>query len=360
MGKHKQRYYVYVLARPDGRLFYVGKGQGDRVFDHDAIAKKGHRCHKCNVIRKIRRSGKQVQHYIVFTTDDEQEALDYEMTMIAMFGRDMLTNQSDGGEGMRNPTAEYRAKHSRAGKARWKDPAFRAKMDAIMQQRNNDPEWRRKIGEARVREWQDPEFRARQMKGRTDPLLHEQRSDWARKGWSDERRARVSERFARLRQRPEYIKRMSENAVQRELRRQQAPARRAANAIRQGALAKQMMQDPEFREKVRAGSRRKWQDPEFRAKISDLHATPEFKEKQRAAARDPERRAKLSAAKKAQWQDSVFRAKMVEANRRRWKDPELAPKLRAAAIANLQRRKPFTPPDPRQLPLPEPQNEQPD
>src|SRR5690349_1278384 len=63
------RFYVYILSRPDGRPFYVGKGSGRRIFDHDSEARSGHQCHKCNVIRKIWQQGGQVQRHTVFTTN---------------------------------------------------------------------------------------------------------------------------------------------------------------------------------------------------------------------------------------------------------------------------------------------------
>jgi hypothetical protein len=34
-----QGHYVYVLRRPNGRPFYVGKGYGDRVFQHENEAR---------------------------------------------------------------------------------------------------------------------------------------------------------------------------------------------------------------------------------------------------------------------------------------------------------------------------------
>lgn len=92
------QYYVYVLARPNGKVFYVGKGKGKRVFGHEAEARSGHTSHKCNVIRKIWKNGGQVQRYIIFTTDDEQEALEYERETIALYGLHNLTNQTTGGE----------------------------------------------------------------------------------------------------------------------------------------------------------------------------------------------------------------------------------------------------------------------
>ncbi len=35
---HAQHFYVYLLMYPDGISFYVGKGTGKRVFDHEREA----------------------------------------------------------------------------------------------------------------------------------------------------------------------------------------------------------------------------------------------------------------------------------------------------------------------------------
>jgi hypothetical protein len=93
-------FYVYILSRPDGSPFYVGKGSRYRIYAHDYEAKRGHDCHKCRVIRKIWRQGKEYGRTIVFTSEDEQEAFAYERELIALYGRATLTNSTDGGEGM--------------------------------------------------------------------------------------------------------------------------------------------------------------------------------------------------------------------------------------------------------------------
>lgn len=95
----QHQFYVYVLARPNGKVFYVGKGSKRRVFGHEAEARRGCKCHKCNVIRKVWKQGGEIQRYIVFTTNDEQAAFDYERETIALHGRDNLVNYTDGGDG---------------------------------------------------------------------------------------------------------------------------------------------------------------------------------------------------------------------------------------------------------------------
>lgn len=105
------RFYVYILARPNGMPFYIGKGQGKRIYGHEDEARKGHNCYKCNVIRKIWRNGGGVQRYIVFTTDDEQEALQQEKDLIALHGRENLCNLTDGGDGVSGLPLELHPSH---------------------------------------------------------------------------------------------------------------------------------------------------------------------------------------------------------------------------------------------------------
>lgn len=72
------RFYVYVLSRPDGRPFYVGKGVNRRVLDHEAEARRAHPLgesnpFKCNVIRKLIREGGSVLYGIDSTYEPQHE-----------------------------------------------------------------------------------------------------------------------------------------------------------------------------------------------------------------------------------------------------------------------------------------------
>jgi hypothetical protein len=87
------RFFVYVLAWPDGTPFYVGKGQKTRLFDHEREAEHGCRCDKCIVIRSIGENGGQMQRTINFTTSDEQVALAHEQALIRQYGHYGLCNK---------------------------------------------------------------------------------------------------------------------------------------------------------------------------------------------------------------------------------------------------------------------------
>jgi len=81
-------YYVYALVDPrDNRIFYIGKGKDDRVFQHAAAAIVDKTCDlKLDTIRRIKSEGKDVIHYIIRHNLEEREALLVESTLI-----DMLT-----------------------------------------------------------------------------------------------------------------------------------------------------------------------------------------------------------------------------------------------------------------------------
>lgn len=204
-----RRFYVYILCRPNGKPFYVGKGTGDRINDHDGEARSGHRCHKCNIIRKIWRQGGQIQRYILLETDDEHEALAYEVEVIALHGRNNLANLTDGGEGFAggkfspeahaklsaaqkrawaNPerrrkqsesakaqlaSPEARAAHSArlkkkntaddARRIRWAQPGAHERASEVMRKIGSDPEHRKKLSEAQKRRYAQPGVRERQL-----------------------------------------------------------------------------------------------------------------------------------------------------------------------------------------------------
>lgn len=165
-----RRFYVYILARPNGKPFYVGKGSGDRVFMHDTEARTGHRCYKCNIIRKIWKSGGEVQRYMMLETDDEQEALAYEVELIALYGRKTLANLTDGGEGVagyaykRTPETLERMRSSL--KAYYADrPEERARIGERIRANAATPEGHAKRIAARAARSANPEHQARASAG---------------------------------------------------------------------------------------------------------------------------------------------------------------------------------------------------
>src|SRR6266702_4430512 len=128
----KTPYYVYTLAYPElmgGSVFYVGKGKGNRIYEHEIHARQSACCpsHKTNVIRKIwREGGKVVKKKLAFF-EDEAHAFLYEVALIFfMRPYDHLANLTDGGEGASGRThicpEELKRKYSEMYKGKPRKP----------------------------------------------------------------------------------------------------------------------------------------------------------------------------------------------------------------------------------------------
>lgn len=131
-GFKRRLFYVYILYRPDGRPFYVGKGQGKRIHSHEQFARMGYKARRYGIIRKIWREGGQVIKQKVFETYDENKAFAMERYLIASIGRENLTNETDGGDGNYGfmMSAEQRVRLSQALKGRKHSPEWYAKVQA--------------------------------------------------------------------------------------------------------------------------------------------------------------------------------------------------------------------------------------
>lgn len=88
------RYYVYALAYPDGRIFYIGKGTSDRILEHEAEARNGGTSRKCEIIREIWARGEQVEKTKLAFFNTADEALAYESSLISSL--DGLANIQEG------------------------------------------------------------------------------------------------------------------------------------------------------------------------------------------------------------------------------------------------------------------------
>lgn len=93
------RFFVYVLKRPDGRPFYVGKGTARRPKRHEVEARRGCECRRCRTIRKVWREGGQVEVESIAHDISEEDAFLIEIATIERIGRAALCNHTDGGGG---------------------------------------------------------------------------------------------------------------------------------------------------------------------------------------------------------------------------------------------------------------------
>ena len=90
-AKEILKYYVYTLRDPrTGEVFYVGKGNEDRIFHHGKKLKEDKL--KDKKIKEIMMSNHKVIREILHYGLEEKEALAAEASFINFFGKDNLTN----------------------------------------------------------------------------------------------------------------------------------------------------------------------------------------------------------------------------------------------------------------------------
>ena len=137
--------YVYGHYREsDGKLFYIGKGTGNRAWDE----KRRNRYW----FRVVNKHGLVVK--IIEDNLTEEQAFSKEKQLITEVGLENLANITEGGKGF---TSEF------------------------LKQRFKDPEYKKKISDIRKKKMEDPEFRKKVLSNLTGGVLKISKEDWKKK-----------------------------------------------------------------------------------------------------------------------------------------------------------------------------------
>jgi hypothetical protein len=167
-------YYAYLHARPDGSIFYVGKGSGERAWNF--YRSRHHRkiIMECGGLKAIKVS--------LIYAETEAKAFATEREWIAFLRSSgvRLINLTEGGEGVpltpdiikrrattlnkTNLLPEVRWRRSKAARAKYDDPEYRARQATTMAitARRSDVLPRKRAALERVRA--DPEAQRRRLK----------------------------------------------------------------------------------------------------------------------------------------------------------------------------------------------------
>lgn len=163
-------FYVYEHWRPDKNIcFYVGKGKNKRAWD----MKNMRNPHFKSVVSKLLSIGLCVDVRIIAKELTNEEAIDLEKKTIAFYGVKNLTNLTEGGDGMANPTEETRNKISKSQKLRFSRPEEYEKMLARLKNRIVSEDTKIKLsiaGKGRKHTEESIEKMKNSAKNRTIPL----------------------------------------------------------------------------------------------------------------------------------------------------------------------------------------------
>jgi hypothetical protein len=122
-----QEFYVYTHARPDGTVFYVGKGTARRAWDFSPSRRTAH--HK-NITAKY---GVDSIRIVVFPAASEQLAFQLERAMIHQMraAGAVLVNLTDGGEGVSGRRmTEVQASALSKGRRSWAERGINSEIRA--------------------------------------------------------------------------------------------------------------------------------------------------------------------------------------------------------------------------------------
>jgi len=148
--------YVYGLFDPrNDDLFYIGKGTGSRMYNHENVVRREGICSTnnydlTNKIKNIINSGNDIEYKIFVEEIDEDAAYEIEKKKINEVGLDNLCNLTKGGRGC-SGIERIREKQSKATKRRWKNGDLNTCHAAEWQKNRKGETWEEMYGEEKAK-----------------------------------------------------------------------------------------------------------------------------------------------------------------------------------------------------------------
>lgn len=254
-------HYVYEHVRPDtNEAYYVGKGKKKRAY-----VMSGKNVWHTRITNKLKDMGLSPLVRIIKDGLTEKEALSFEKDVIRLY-RALgvnLTNMTEGGEGISNPSTEVREKMSLSSRSRWLDSNFRERHSSAVKAAFARPEVRERLslaGRGRPHSEETKAKLSKANKGRKIP-------------GNSERFAGEGNPFWGKHHAPETIKRISEKRLGTSASEDTKAKMRAAQSARR-AREKELKPPPEpkapkVRAKVSPETRKKLSESAKRRGISD-------------------------------------------------------------------------------------------
>lgn len=296
-------HYVYALMYPEsmgGRIFYIGKGIGHRIDDHEVEArlkglKKGHNPHKVNTIRKIWREGEQIGKKKLAFFETHEEAILYEIALI--FFLPGLTNATGGGDGlsMYTVTEKHRRHNSEASKEKWKNEEYRRKISEAQKKYRSREDVRQRALEKTA---------ARNMKKAEEARRRRQEHEEKRRECEAQTKVR---REARQREREERNRKKVE------------ADRLRITELNKSRSHKGMKMPPrteEYRQGLKERTKKNWEDKERNE--ARKQKLIERNRKGAGKSLSEETRRRMSESHKKRGLSEEHKRKLLEANQKRW------------------------------------------
>lgn len=172
----KKDFYVYEHRREsDGVVFYVGKGCGNRAKTTSKRNKYWQ-----NIVNKH-----GFTYHIIKSCLSEEEAFSLEQEIIEKYGVENLANLTGGGDGMKRPKPEVRARFSELQTKRWLNDDYRSNLVEQMRGRKASAETRAKMSNSasgKVRPESHCKALSKALRGKPKPEGYGEKISALRKG----------------------------------------------------------------------------------------------------------------------------------------------------------------------------------